>query len=81
MTGISKRTLWRRVSNGAIAKHEEDSRGRAMLALAQILDLIDIALTGEELHVIVKADSGDAYAQVDAGAMFFVAGRFGAVVY
>lgn len=81
MTGISKRTLWRRVSNGAIAKHEEDSRGRAMLALAQILDLIDIALTGEELHVIVKADSGDAYAQVDAGAMFFVAGRFGAAVY
>lgn len=81
MTGISKRTLWRRVSDGTIAKHKEDSRGRAMLALAQIIDLIDIALTGEELHVIAKADSGDAYAQVDAGAMFFVAGRFGAAVY
>ncbi|MDP9607445.1 tetratricopeptide repeat protein [Variovorax sp. NFACC27] len=81
MTGISKRTLWRRVSDGTIAKHKEDSRGRAMLALAQITDLIDLVLTGEELHLIVKADSGDANAQADAGAMFFVEARFGAAVY
>ncbi|HEX7864867.1 MAG TPA: tetratricopeptide repeat protein [Variovorax sp.] len=81
MTGISKRTLWRRVSDGTIAKHNEDSRGRAMLAFAQIACLIELALSDEDLHTIVKADSGDANAQTDAGAMFFVAGRFDAAVY
>lgn len=81
MTGISKRTLWRRVSDGSIAKHQEDARGRAMLAFAQIASLMDLALPDKDLHLIVRADSGDASAQADAGAMFFIAGRFGAAVY
>lgn len=81
MTGISKRTLWRRVSDGTIAKHKEDSRGRAMLAFAQIAGLMELALSEEDLHLIVEADSGDANAQADVGAMFFLAGRFGAAVY
>lgn len=81
MTGISKRTLWRRVSDGTIVKHQEDPRGRAMLAFAQIARLIELALSDEDLYMIAKADSGDANAQADAGAMFFVAGRFGAAVY
>lgn len=81
VTGISKRTLWRRVSDGTIAKHKEDSRGRAMLALAQVAGLIDLPLTDEDLSLIVKADGGDAETQADAGAMFFLAGRFEAAVY
>lgn len=81
MTGISKRTLWRRVSDGTIAKHKEDSRGRAMLAFAQIVGLMELALSEKDLRLIVEADSGDANAQADAGAMFFLAGRFGAAVY
>ncbi len=81
VTGISKRTLWRRVSDGTIAKHKEDSRGRAMLAFTQIAGLIKLALSDEDLCTIAKADSGDANAQADAGAMFFVAGHFEAAVY
>lgn len=81
MTGISKRTLWRRVSDGTIAKHKEDLRGRAMLAFAQITSLIKLTLSDEDLNVIATADGGDADAQADAGAMFFVAGRFDAAVY
>jgi hypothetical protein len=81
MTGISKRTLWRRVSDGTIAKHKEDARGRAMLAFAQIVGLIKLELSDEDLHMIVKADSGNANAQADVGGMFFVAGHIDAAVY
>jgi hypothetical protein len=39
ITGMSKSTLWRRVTEGFIGKAEKDARNRAMLVLADVLPL------------------------------------------
>ncbi len=39
LTGIGRSTLWRKVADGALAKGEKDARGRATLALADVLGL------------------------------------------
>jgi TPR repeat protein len=80
MTGLSRRTLWRRVTEGAIAKREED-RGRAMLSLAAVVDLIPVPLDDDDLEMLVQADAGQPDAQADVGEMFYTAGEFGAAVY
>ena len=37
ITGISRSTLWRRVTDGSIGRGEKDGRSRAMLALGDVL--------------------------------------------
>ena len=83
ISGISKSTLWRRVTEGSISKAGKDVRNRAMLVLADVLSLVDArqALSEEDVHLLRSADGGLAEAQVDVGAMFYVAGNAKAALY
>lgn len=81
MTGKGRRTLYRQLAEGKIAKQPKDARGRSMMALADVVDLVGFPLDDEDLAMIVRADNGDAEAQDDAGQMFYAAGAFDAAVY
>ena len=77
MTGISRRTLWRRVADGALLSTEKDGRGRTMLALAGLLepmqDCTGLVFSAQDLAVLCQADAGDAQAQADVGAQLYAA--------
>lgn len=76
ITGISRSTLWRRVTDGSIGKGGKDARNRALLALADVLPLAGaagVALDAEDVQMLVRADRGDAAAQADVGALFALA--------
>ena len=86
LTGISRSTLWRRVTDGALAKGDKDARGRATLALADVLELLRDAgladaLGTDDLPVLLRADAGDAEAQADVGALLYLAGAERAALY
>ena len=81
ITGISRRTLWRRVTDGTIGRCDTDGRSRAMLALGDVLGLVDVALNAEDRAMLLRADAGDAEAQADMGALFYVAGAHKAALY
>lgn len=65
ITGISKRTLWRRVTEGQLTRLDTDERGRAMLAFSEIALFINIPIEPEDYELLVEADAGDAEAQND----------------
>ena len=78
MTGISRRTLWRRVADGALASGEKDARGRTTVALGggvltAIREHTGVDLGAEDLHALLQADAGDADAQADVGALLYTA--------
>lgn len=80
ITGLSRSTLWRRVTKGTLGKRDED-RGRAMVSLADAMDLVEIDLDDGDLEVLVRADDGDPEAQAEIGEMFYTAGLFEAAIY
>lgn len=85
LTGISRSTLWRRVTDGSLGKGEKDARGRATLPLADVLALLregdGVALGAGDMPVLLRADAGDAEAQADVGALCYVAGAERAALY
>lgn len=81
ITGMSRSTLWRRVTDGTIGRGDKDGRSRAMLALDDVLGLVDMALSAEDIAMLLRADAGDADAQADMGALFYVAGAHKAALY
>lgn len=85
MTGISRRTLWRRMVDGSIPAGEKDARGRATLALEGVLGLTHahtgVTFSIEDREVLLAADGGDAAAQADVGARLYVAGARSAALY
>ncbi|MEZ5608765.1 MAG: hypothetical protein R3E52_17060 [Burkholderiaceae bacterium] len=85
ITGISRSTLWRRAGDGALTKGDKDARGRATLALGEVLGLLratgGVALAADEVAALQRADAGDARAQADMGALFYVAGAERAALY
>lgn len=78
ITGISSRTLRRRASDGRITSGERDARGRATMALANALSLAQentgLVFSVEDAQVLLQADAGDAAAQADMGALFYLRG-------
>lgn len=81
ITGISRSTLWRRVTDGTIGRGGKDGRSRAMLALGDVLGLVSVPLDADDIAVLLRADAGDADAQADMGALFYVAGAHKAALY
>ena len=78
ITGMSRSTLWRRVTDGTIGRGDKDGRSRAMLALD---DVLGVVLSAEDIAMLLRADAGDADAQADMGALFYVAGAHKAALY
>lgn len=85
LTGISRSTLWRRVTDGSVGKGEKDARGRATLALVDVLALLreggGLTLRTQDVAVLLRADAGDAEAQADVGALCYLAGAERAARY
>lgn len=81
MTGLSKRTLQRRVADGNIRKVAEDARGRTMLHSDDVLALLDFKLSADDARLLIEADSGQAAAQADMACVFHAADHTEAAVY
>lgn len=74
-TGRSHRTWWRRIEDGSVRKLKPDARGRATIALQDVLGLADVGVPSEELMLLIQADAGDPDAQADIGEMLVSTGR------
>lgn len=81
VTERSRRTWWRRISEGAVRRVEDDERGRAMLSWDAVVPHICIPMTIEDLAFVLRADAGDAEAQNDIGQLFSIAGKHEAALY
>ncbi|MEJ6656377.1 MAG: tetratricopeptide repeat protein, partial [Pseudomonas sp.] len=75
VTGLSKRTLWRRLDDGQITRQENDARGRAMLTLTDLLPMLCVQIDPEDHELVVQADAGDADAQNDLAQLFLESDR------
>lgn len=81
ITKKSRRTWWRRLAQGALTRHANDERGRAMLSWAEIAPHVCIPMTSEDCEFMLRADAGDADAQNDIGQLFSLAGKHEAALY
>lgn len=72
MSGRSRRTWWRRIEEGRVAKLPADARGRTLLDFEGVRTAIDLDLSPEDVAAMVRADGGDALAQAEMGALFAV---------
>ena len=76
LTGMGRSTLWRKAADGVLAKGDKDARGRATLALSDVLGLIrdstGVPFSDDDVAVLLQADAGDAEAQADIGALLCV---------
>jgi len=75
LTGISKRTFWRRLADGQIARQGNDERGRTMLSLDDLVSLLLVPIDPEDYELLIDADAGDADAQNDLAQLFLDAER------
>ena len=75
VTDTSKRTLWRRISEGKIARQENDERGRAMLDFKGILPMLCVSIASEDHELFINADAGDSEAQNDLALLFLESDR------
>ena len=65
VTGMSKRTLWRRLGSGQMLRGPDDRHGRATLLLDQLRVLARWSLSPAEWARLLSADDGDAEAQME----------------
>lgn len=75
VTEISKRTLWRRLTEGQITRLDNDERGRAMLAFEDLIPLLCVAVDPLDYELFIDADAGDAHAQNDLAQLFLEADK------
>jgi hypothetical protein len=86
LTGLSRRTLWRRIAEGALHKIEagegtKDKAAHTHLVLSEVLELATLLLDDECLAQLKKADRGDPAAQLEIGQYFYGMGRQALAVY
>ena len=81
ITQKSRRTWWRRISEGAVRRLANDGRGRAMLSWDEVSCCICIPMTSEDLAFVLRADAGNAEAQNDIGQLFSITGKYAAAHY
>ncbi len=75
LTGVSKRTIWRRIAAGSLSvSRSEDSRGRTLLSLGDIAGDIGLPMNSELIAAIKNADVGQARDQLELALLFLESG-------
>lgn len=73
LTGLSKRTLWRRVTDGLLHIQGDAEKGdHARVLLEEILPLSRLHLEPEDHALLLDADAGQAEAQCDLALEFLM---------
>lgn len=76
ITGLSKRTLWRRIADGSLhTKEGADPGEETQVALDDVLQLSPLDLEPEDRELILDADAGDPEAQCDLALLFLAQDR------
>jgi len=70
VTQLSKRTLWRRLSEGQATRQANDEEGRAMLTFENLIPMLCIPMTKEDHELVIEAAAGEAEAQTDLALLF-----------
>ena len=81
VTGLSKRTLWRRIADGVLRTdsksggENEPSAAQTRVALDDTLALAPLRPSDDDRTLILQADAGVAEAQCDLGLLLLAQGR------
>jgi len=75
VTQLSKRTLWRRLSEGQISRQENDDEGRTMLTFEDLVPMLCMPVAPQDHDLIIEAAAGDAEAQTDLALLFLEADK------
>ena len=75
VTQLSKRTLWRRLSEGQITRQAHDDEGRTMLTFEDLIPMLCVPVASEDYDLIIEASAGDAAAQTDLALLFLEADK------
>lgn len=72
LTGLSKRTLWRRIADGQLRVHDASSGGggrseHTRVLLDDVIALSPLRLDDDDCALIAEADAGSVEAQCDLG--------------
>ena len=70
LSGLSKRTLWRRVADGLLRTQTLGAGERTLVALDDALALSRLRLEPDDRELIREADAGNAEAQCDFALLF-----------
>lgn len=82
LTGLSKRTLWRRIADGQIhAQGNADQGEHTRIPFEEILPLSRISLEADDQTLIMLADMGEAEAQCDLALLFLTQKHPGEAVH
>ena len=73
VTGLSKRTLWRRVADGQLrAQDSADQGDYTRVLIDDVMAISPLKLKAEDRKLIVDADGGHAEAQCDLALLFLM---------
>ena len=75
ITQLSKRTLWRRLSEGQITRQDNDDEGRTMITFEDIVPMLCMPTAQQDYDLIVEAAAGDAEAQNNVALLFLEADK------
>jgi TPR repeat protein len=82
LTGWSKRTLWRRIADGRLARIDDSAHDdKAKIHLDAIKPHICIPLAPEDCYLVEKADAGNVEAQTDLALIFLSNDKSESAVY
>lgn len=82
LTGLSKRTLWRRIADGQLhVQGNADQGEHARVPLEEILSLSRLSLEADDQALIMLADMGEAEAQCDLALLFLTQKQPGEAVH
>jgi len=81
ITKLSRRTWWRRISEGNVTRVKNDNRGRAMLLWEEVAPHVCVAMEPEDKELVLLADAGNADAQDDIGQLFLLAKKHPSAFY
>jgi hypothetical protein len=82
LSGLSERTLWRRIKEGSLQRGPDDERGRTMVELNTLLTLAkSLQVETKDIDLIIRADRGDADAQNDLALLLLAQGRQNSALY